>query len=72
MQPQTSGQRILGYSGKLRSGNEPEPTFMTTKIQGFNKRGKYFITTNQLQVFRHIFLLKIFKNHPNITNIVIS
>ena len=32
VQLQTSGQRILMQSGKLRFGNELEPAFMTTKM----------------------------------------
>lgn len=35
--------------GSVRLGDEPEPSFMTNRTQGFKKWGKQFITTRQLE-----------------------
>ena len=50
LQPQQRSQILINLGEKLRLDNEPEPSFMTEKVEGFKKDGKYFITSTQLHV----------------------
>ncbi|KDP25877.1 hypothetical protein JCGZ_22907 [Jatropha curcas] len=50
----TNGERALEGNrakgnGKRRVGNEPKPTFMTDKVQGFTKFGNHYITRGHLE-----------------------
>ena len=53
----------VDLSGKRRVGNEPEPSFMKEKQEGFTKDGKHYITSTKLQVlymflYLHVSLFK--------------
>ena len=50
---------MISQGGKLRCGNEPEPSFMIEKRQGFIKGGNKFVTLSTLEVHRREKLNKI-------------